>query len=336
MGKKKNKKKQLKKLEEQEQIVEEVVDAAPALEAAETADDLGDALREAPMVPELFATVSAHEHHAEHEHHGHKHAHGEGHGAGHKYAHEEAHDAEGACAHAHGDAHHGHHHDEPEAKITFAVITCSDTRSMKEDTAGAALETLIAERGWTCAEHVVVKDDRPTIGATIAKLADIPTVDVVLTCGGSGLSLRDVTPEATGDVCERDVPGIAEGMRAYSMRITPRAMLSRARCMQRGTTLVINLPGSEKAARENWEAIAGVLPHAVSMMAGGGHPENDAATGTAPKAEATAPAPGTEAKGATPAKEDSASEAEASASAAEVSTPDVEAPATKVSQEAQA
>ena len=77
--------------------------------------------------------------------------------------------------------------------------------------------------------------------------------------------------EATRDVCDRDVPGIAEAMRIHSLQITRNAMLSRAVCMQRGRCLVINLPGSEKAARENWQAIEGILPHAVKMMAGGGH-----------------------------------------------------------------
>lgn len=162
-----------------------------------------------------------------------------------------------------------HRHEEP--KPVFAILTCSDTRSAKEDTAGAALEGLIAERGWSCVERTVVKDERAQISKEIARLADLTEVDVVLTCGGSGLSPRDVTPEATRDVCEREVPGIAEGMRAYSMAITKRAMLSRALCMQRGSTLVVNLPGSEKAARENWAGIVDVLPHAVSMMAGEGH-----------------------------------------------------------------
>ena len=92
----------------------------------------------------------------------------------------------------------------------------------------------------------------------------------MLTCGGSGLSLRDVTPEATRDVCEREVPGIAEAMRAHSIQITPFAMLSRAICMQRDRHIVINLPGSEKAARENWDGIVAALPHAAKMMAGGG------------------------------------------------------------------
>ena len=155
--------------------------------------------------------------------------------------------------------------------ISFAIITCSDTRSIKEDSAGKALAGLIADQGWTVASHAVVKDERAAIAAAIVEAADSLHADVVLTCGGTGLSLRDVTPEATQDVCERNVPGIAEAMRAYSLQKTKRAMLSRAVCMQRGSTLVINLPGSEKAARENWEAVADQLEHAVKMTAGGGH-----------------------------------------------------------------
>lgn len=155
--------------------------------------------------------------------------------------------------------------------LTFAIVTCSDTRSEKEDTAGALLQDRIAEAGWTCACYTVVKDERANIASAIAEAADNPEVDIVLTCGGTGLSLRDVTPEATRDVCDREVPGIAEGMRAYSLAITNRAMLSRAVCMQRGTTLVINLPGSKKAAAENWDGVKEVLEHAVSMMHGGGH-----------------------------------------------------------------
>ena len=134
-------------------------------------------------------------------------------------------------------------------KPVFAIITCSDTRGPECDTAGDALESLIEGQGWACRTHMIVKDD----------------------CGGSGLAPRDNTPEATRDVCEREVPGIAEAMRYHSLQITPYAMLSRAICMQRGNTIVINLPGSEKAARENWDGIVAALPHAVKMMAGGGH-----------------------------------------------------------------
>lgn len=158
-----------------------------------------------------------------------------------------------------------------EKTIKFALITCSDTRGIKQDTAGAALKQLIEENNWHCIDHTIVKDERADITAAIVYAADELEADVVLTCGGSGLSLRDVTPEATQDACDRNVPGIAEAMRAHSLNITPYAMLSRALCMQRGRTLVINLPGSEKAARENWEGLIPALPHAVSMMAGAGH-----------------------------------------------------------------
>ena len=155
--------------------------------------------------------------------------------------------------------------------LRFAIITCSDTRDEGSDTAGALLKERIAQEGWECASYELVRDERADISAAIVRAADEVKADVVLTCGGTGLSLRDVTPEATRDVCDREVPGIAEGMRAYSLAITPRAMLSRALCMQRGTSLVINLPGSKKAAAENWDGVVGVLPHAVSMMHGGGH-----------------------------------------------------------------
>ncbi|MBR5259950.1 MAG: MogA/MoaB family molybdenum cofactor biosynthesis protein [Eggerthellaceae bacterium] len=186
-------------------------------------------------------------HHHDHHDHGHEHHH-----------------------HEHG---HGHHHDHAEEKVNLklAIITCSDTRTLEEDTAGAALESFIAEAGWTCVDRSLVKDERADIAAAIVHAVDDLAVDIVLTCGGSGLSLRDVTPEATMDVCDRNVPGIAEAMRQYSLRITPHAMLSRAVCMQRGRCLVINLPGSKKAATENWEAIGGILPHAVKMANGGGH-----------------------------------------------------------------
>lgn len=154
---------------------------------------------------------------------------------------------------------------------TVAIITCSDTRSIAEDTAGAALEELTREAGWDLVSHVVVPDERDQIAAAIVEACDTLNADLVLTCGGSGLSLRDVTPEATQDVCDRNVPGIAEAMRAHSLAITPHAMLSRALCMQRGRHLVVNLPGSEKAARENWEGVKDALPHALKMMAGEGH-----------------------------------------------------------------
>ncbi len=156
--------------------------------------------------------------------------------------------------------------------LRIAIVTCSDTRDLAADEAGAALEGLIADAGWTLAGHVVVPDEVASIAGAIADAADRRAAHVVITCGGTGLSLRDVTPEATRSVCDRDVPGVAEAMRAYSMTKTRRAMLSRAVCMQRGAALVVNFPGSTKAARECWEAIADQFEHAASMTAGGGHP----------------------------------------------------------------
>ncbi|MCI9261874.1 molybdenum cofactor biosynthesis protein B [uncultured Adlercreutzia sp.] len=155
--------------------------------------------------------------------------------------------------------------------LKFYIITCSDTRSKDTDEAGQKLEALIADQGWECLERIVETDERPFIAGALINACDNTDADIVITCGGSGLSLRDVTPDATADVADRLVPGIAEAMRAHSMAITPRAMLSRAVCAQRGRTLIINLPGSTKAATENWEGIVEVLPHAVSMMGGGGH-----------------------------------------------------------------
>lgn len=155
--------------------------------------------------------------------------------------------------------------------ISFAIITCSDTRDIARDEAGAALERLVRESGWSVASHVVVSDEVDAIALEIVRACDDAGADIVITCGGTGLSLRDVTPEATRSACNRDVPGIAEAMRAYSMTKTRRAMLSRAVCMQRGGHLVVNFPGSTKAALECWEAISDQFEHACKMTAGGGH-----------------------------------------------------------------
>jgi len=153
--------------------------------------------------------------------------------------------------------------------LNIAIVTCSSSRTLADDTAGAALGERIKEQGWTLSTHVIVDDKRELISAAIVDAA--ANSDVVLTCGGSGLSYKDVTPEATADVCDRNVPGIAEAMRAASMEKTRRAMLSRAVCMQRGSTLVVNLPGSLKAATECFDAIYDQLEHAIEMTAGLGH-----------------------------------------------------------------
>ena len=155
--------------------------------------------------------------------------------------------------------------------MKFSIITCSDTRTEAEDTAGAELKELIDEQGWEVSSYKLIKDEVSDIEEAIVDAVDNVACDIVLTCGGTGLSLRDVTPEATMAVCDRNVPGIAEAMRLASLKVTPNAMLSRAVAMQRVKTVVINFPGSEKAARENWDAVVGALAHAVKMANGGGH-----------------------------------------------------------------
>ena len=157
--------------------------------------------------------------------------------------------------------------------LRIGVLICSDrcSRGEAEDTAGVALKGLIEEAGWVVAAYRICADSRDVIASGIEEMCDADRADVVLTCGGTGLSLRDVTPEATRDACDRDVPGIAEHIRAESLRITPRAMLSRAVAAQRGTAVVINLPGSEKAARETFGFVAPQFAHAVEMAHGGGH-----------------------------------------------------------------
>lgn len=155
--------------------------------------------------------------------------------------------------------------------LGIAILTCSDTRGIAEDTAGRALAGLCGERGWSVVDHRVTRDDAASISSAIVELADEKRADVVLTCGGTGVGPRDVTPEATLAVCDRPVPGIAEHIRARSLEITGRAMLSRGTAAVRGTTLVVNLPGSEKAARESFSFVADQFEHAVEMMAGGGH-----------------------------------------------------------------
>jgi molybdenum cofactor synthesis domain-containing protein len=157
--------------------------------------------------------------------------------------------------------------------LRIGVLTCSDTRSRgeAEDTAGKALIALCEERGWMVAAYHVVPDDAEAIALAITEMCDVDQVDVVLSTGGTGLGPRDVCPEVTRSLAEREVPGIAEAIRAESFAKTRRAMLSRGVAVQRGRTLIINFPGSEKGAREAFGIVADQLEHAVEMMAGGGH-----------------------------------------------------------------
>src|SRR5205085_1063554 len=150
------------------------------------------------------------------------------------------------------------------------VITVSDacSRGEREDASGAALVELLTELGAQIVERKIVSDDLEPLAQMLRKYAERNDVDVIITTGGTGLGPRDNTPEATLRVIEREAPGIAEAMRAESLKVTPMTMLSRGVCGVRSGTLIINLPGSPKAVRESFAVIAPVLPHALDLLAG--------------------------------------------------------------------
>ena len=155
---------------------------------------------------------------------------------------------------------------------TAAVITISDkgARGERVDTSGPRLVSMLKEHGYDVRYTVIVPDEREQIKAELVKCADELKLSLVLTTGGTGFSPRDITPEATLEIVERCTPGIPEAMRAESFKITPRGCLSRAEAGIRGRTLIVNLPGSEKAAKENLEAVLEPIAHGVQMLLGSG------------------------------------------------------------------
>ena len=157
-------------------------------------------------------------------------------------------------------------------KYTAAVITVSDKgfRGERRDTSGPALCAIVEEYGLEVAYRALVPDESEDIQRELIQCADELGVSLVLTTGGTGFSPRDVTPEATKAVIQRETPGIPEAMRAASMRITPRGCLSRSVAGIRGRTLIVNLPGSEKAARENILSVMEPLLHGLDMLASAG------------------------------------------------------------------
>lgn len=153
-------------------------------------------------------------------------------------------------------------------KYTAAVITISDKgfRGERTDTSGPALCEIVSAHGFEVIHTAIVPDDAAMIQETLIQCADTLHAALVLTTGGTGFSPRDITPEATLAVIERETRGIPEAMRAESMKITPRGCLSRGVAGIRGRSLLVNLPGSEKAARENVLAVIDALKHGVDML----------------------------------------------------------------------
>lgn len=155
-------------------------------------------------------------------------------------------------------------------KVGFAVVTMSDkgARGEREDTSGLNLISLLETAGYEKAFYTVIPDNKDIIVQTLKELCDTQKIPLILTTGGTGLAPTDITPEAMSAVIEKEVPGIAEFMRLESMKITPRACLSRGRAGIRGESLIINLPGSKKASEENILAVLPVLNHAIEKMLG--------------------------------------------------------------------
>lgn len=152
--------------------------------------------------------------------------------------------------------------------LRFGVLTLSDRSAKGEraDVSGPALADLVHARGWSVVKQAILPDDESTIHAALTEWADSGELDIILTTGGTGFAPRDVTPEATRKVIQREAPGLAEAMRADSLKKTPHAMLSRAVAGIRGRTLIINLPGSPKGAVENLQTVLSVLPHAIQLL----------------------------------------------------------------------
>ena len=151
-----------------------------------------------------------------------------------------------------------------------AIVTLSDkgAAGQRTDESGAVIREIAEQNGYEVVSYTLLPDEREQISAELRRLCDENVAELVLTTGGTGFSPRDCTPEATLDVAERLAPGIAEAMRYLSLNITKRAMLSRAVAVIRGGTLIVNLPGSPKAVRENLEYVIPALGHGLEILTG--------------------------------------------------------------------
>src|SRR6188474_728368 len=151
--------------------------------------------------------------------------------------------------------------------INAAIVTVSDTRNIDDDVSGLRIYELLTASGAAVVERMVVPDDLEGLRNVLYSLTEREDIDLIVTTGGTGFSRRDNTPEATSSIIEREAPGLAEAMRRETAAKTPMSMLSRAVCGIRGTTLIVNLPGSSKGVRECFEVLEYVLQHAIDLLA---------------------------------------------------------------------
>ena len=154
--------------------------------------------------------------------------------------------------------------------IRFAVVTVSDSvvAGTREDRSGPAVRDRAQSFGWSAEALHVVPDEPAQIADMLRRLADSGEISLILTTGGTGVALRDVTPEATREVIEREIPGLAELMRSEGRKFTPKAVLSRGLAGMRGRTLIVNLPGSPKGAVESLDVVAQLVPHVIDLLEG--------------------------------------------------------------------
>lgn len=188
------------------------------------------------------------------------HTHGEGHGHG--------------QSHTHGEGHgvgHGHGHASSWSGLQVGVLTLSDSRNQTTDKSGDALIGLVLGWGGKVLAREIVPDDQQTIQDTLIQWADEKKLDLIITNGGTGPGPRDVTPEATRHVCNRELPGFAELIRSEGLKQTRNALFTRGVAAVRGVTLVVNVPGSTRGAVHSLSAVADLIPHALRMVRGGGH-----------------------------------------------------------------
>ena len=155
-----------------------------------------------------------------------------------------------------------------DARIKIITISDRAFSGEREDLSGPAIKSYLEENGWKISSYIVIDDDKKRIMRELCDACDDEKMDLVLTTGGTGFAQRDVTPEATLQIADRLCPGIAEAIRAESLKITKHAMLSRAVSVMRKQTLIINLPGSPKACREGLDVVIDALEHAIGIMRG--------------------------------------------------------------------